>query len=88
MNMWNFPIQNGLKMEDIEILGEVIRVENKSAFKQKIKRKGMYFMTCTKCGSSNVNVQMVSESQLKINIIVFCIGCLLVGGGDHYYGYA
>ena len=33
MNMWNFPIQNGLKMEDIEILGEVIRVENKSAFK-------------------------------------------------------
>ena len=22
-------------------------------------------MTCTKCGSSNVNVQMVSESQLK-----------------------
>lgn len=45
-------------------------------------------MTCTKCGSSNVNVQMVSESQLKINIIVFCIGCLLVGGGDHYYGYA
>lgn len=33
MNMWNFPIQNGLKMDDIEILGEVIRVENKSAFK-------------------------------------------------------
>ena len=33
MNMWNFPIQNGLKMGDIEILGEVIRVENKSAFK-------------------------------------------------------
>ncbi len=33
MNMWNFPIQNGLKMEDIEILGEVVRVENKSAFK-------------------------------------------------------
>lgn len=32
-DMWNFPIQNGLKMEDIEILGEVIRVENKSAFK-------------------------------------------------------
>lgn len=23
MNMWNFPIQNGLKMGDIEILGEV-----------------------------------------------------------------
>ena len=33
MNMWNFPTQNGLKMEDIEILGEVVRVENKSAFK-------------------------------------------------------
>lgn len=33
MNMWNFPIQNGLKMGDIEILGEVIKVENKSAFK-------------------------------------------------------
>lgn len=33
MNMWNYPIQNGLKMGDIEILGEVIRVENKSAFK-------------------------------------------------------
>ena len=33
MNMWNFPTQNGLKMEDIEVLGEVVRVENKSAFK-------------------------------------------------------
>lgn len=33
MNMWNFPTQNGLKMEDIEILGEVVKVENKSAFK-------------------------------------------------------
>ncbi len=33
MNMWNFPIQSDLKMEDIEILGEVIKVENKSAFK-------------------------------------------------------
>lgn len=43
-------------------------------------------MTCTKCGSSNVNVQMVSESQLKINIIVFYIGYLLVGGGNLYYG--
>lgn len=33
MNMLNFPIQSDLKMEDIEILGEVIKVENKSAFK-------------------------------------------------------
>lgn len=33
MNMYNFPIQKDLKFEDIEILGEVIRVENNSAFK-------------------------------------------------------
>lgn len=33
MNMWNFPIQKDLKLSDIEILGEVVRVENKSAFK-------------------------------------------------------
>lgn len=35
MNMWNYPIQENLKEEDIEILGEVIRVENSSAFKKK-----------------------------------------------------
>lgn len=33
MNMYNFPIQKDLLLEDIEILGEVIRVENNSAFK-------------------------------------------------------
>ena len=33
MNMWNFPIQDNLTLNDIEILGEVIKVENKSAFK-------------------------------------------------------
>lgn len=33
MNMWNFPIQNDLTMEDIEFLGEVVKVENNSAFK-------------------------------------------------------
>lgn len=33
MNMWNFPTQTDLKFEDIEILGEVVRVENRSAFK-------------------------------------------------------
>lgn len=33
MNMWNFPTQEGLKMDDIEILGEVIKVENTSALK-------------------------------------------------------
>lgn len=33
MNMWNYPIQSDLKLNDIEILGEVVRVENKSAFK-------------------------------------------------------
>ena len=35
MNMWNFPVQENLKEEDIEILGEVIRVENSSAFRKK-----------------------------------------------------
>lgn len=33
MNMWNFPIQQDLKFEDIEIIGEVVKVENNSAFK-------------------------------------------------------
>jgi transcriptional regulator with XRE-family HTH domain len=33
MNMWNFPIQENLTFDDIEILGEVIKVENHSAFK-------------------------------------------------------
>lgn len=33
MNMWNFPTQNDLNMEDIEIIGEVVKVENNSAFK-------------------------------------------------------
>ena len=33
LNMWNFPTQTNLHFEDIEILGEVIKVENKSAFK-------------------------------------------------------
>ena len=33
MNMYNFPIQKDLHLEDIEILGEVVRVENNSAFK-------------------------------------------------------
>ena len=33
LNMWNFPTQTGLKFEDIELLGEIIKVENKSAFK-------------------------------------------------------
>lgn len=33
MNMWNFPSQTDLNMEDIEILGEVIKAENNSAFK-------------------------------------------------------
>lgn len=32
MNMWNFPTQTGFKMEDIEILGRVIKAEVKSAF--------------------------------------------------------
>lgn len=33
MNMWNFPTQNNLTINDIEFLGEVVKVENKSAFK-------------------------------------------------------
>lgn len=33
MNMWNFPTQTDLTLNDIEILGEIVRVENKSAFK-------------------------------------------------------
>lgn len=33
LNMWNFPAQTDLHFEDIEILGEVVKVENKSAFK-------------------------------------------------------
>ena len=33
MNMWNFPTQSDLNMENIEILGEVIKAENNSAFK-------------------------------------------------------
>lgn len=35
LNMWNFPTQTDLHFEDIEILGEVIKVENFSAFKEK-----------------------------------------------------
>lgn len=34
MNMWNFPTQDNLTLSDIEILGEVIKVENSSAFKK------------------------------------------------------
>ena len=33
MNMWNFPTQYDFKFEDIEILGEVVKSENRSAFK-------------------------------------------------------
>lgn len=33
MNIWNFPHQKDLNMEDIEILGEVVEAKNKSAFK-------------------------------------------------------
>ncbi len=33
MNMWNFPTQTDLTMDDIELLGEVVKVENNSAFK-------------------------------------------------------
>ena len=33
LNMWNYPTQTGLTMNNIEILGEVVRVENNSAFK-------------------------------------------------------
>ena len=33
MNMWNFPTQYDFIFEDLEILGEVIKIENNSAFK-------------------------------------------------------
>lgn len=33
MNMWNFPTQYDFNFEDLEILGEVVRIENQSAFK-------------------------------------------------------
>ncbi len=33
MNMWNFPTQYDFNFEDLEILGEVVKVENNSAFK-------------------------------------------------------
>ena len=33
LNMWNYPTQTDLTMDNIEILGEVVRVENNSAFK-------------------------------------------------------
>lgn len=33
MNMWNFPTQYDFSFEDLEILGEVTKVENNSAFK-------------------------------------------------------
>ena len=33
MNMWNFPTQSNLDFNDIEILGEVVKVENSSYFK-------------------------------------------------------
>lgn len=33
MNMWNFPTQTNLYFIDIEIIGEVVKVENNSAFK-------------------------------------------------------
>ena len=33
LNMWNYPTQTDLIMDNIEILGEVVRVENNSAFK-------------------------------------------------------
>lgn len=33
MNMWNFPTQYDFNFEDLEILGEVIKSENRSAFK-------------------------------------------------------
>ena len=33
LNMWNYPTQTDLTMNNIEILGEVVRVENNSAFK-------------------------------------------------------
>ena len=34
MNMWNFPTQYDLTMDDIEILGEVIKVENQEYKKE------------------------------------------------------
>ncbi len=33
MNMWNFPTQYDFNFEDLEILGEIVKVENNSAFK-------------------------------------------------------
>lgn len=33
MNMWNFPTQYDFNFEDLELLGEVIKSENRSAFK-------------------------------------------------------
>ena len=33
MNMWNFPTQTDLNIDDIEFIGEIVKVENKSAFK-------------------------------------------------------
>lgn len=33
MNMWNFPTQYDFNFEDLEIIGEVVKVENNSAFK-------------------------------------------------------
>lgn len=33
MNMWNFPTQYDFNFEDLEILGDVVKVENNSAFK-------------------------------------------------------
>ena len=33
MNMWNFPTQYDFNFEDLEILGDVVKIENNSAFK-------------------------------------------------------
>lgn len=33
MNMWNFPTQYDFNFEDLEILGEVVKSENRSAYK-------------------------------------------------------
>lgn len=33
LNMWNYPVQTDLMFSDIEILGNVVKIENKSAFK-------------------------------------------------------
>ena len=38
-------------------------------------------MKCPKCGSENVTVQMVSETNLKKSIEVYSGGFLLAGGG-------